>query len=349
MEGFGRYAESVRRRSGRASPLGHAQRADRVPARRVPRRRDSSGAAEFRARPRAPSSTCSAPTPRRRPRRRARPRKRVGIAHNMLEFAPDRAGRTRPPPCRDGDRLYNTALLEAIATGDSTGPFRAGPVRARIPDLPAANDFVGVNYYSRVHIRFRGRPGAIGSSPIATRTGGASRTPAGRSIPTGSTRPAAGGAGGQTRPRDRERHRDGRRPAPLRLPARARARPRAPPRQGHSIRATSTGRCSTTSSGSRASVRASVSSRSTTPLSPGDAGRPPTCSPRWAGGSRGRERPANLSPLLERDELRDSRFAAPAPESARSPSRPRPAHARRRRTSPECRRRRSGASRRGSG
>jgi beta-glucosidase len=28
--------------------------------------------------------------------------------------------------------------------------------------FPVANDFVGVNYYSRVHLRFRGVPGAIG-------------------------------------------------------------------------------------------------------------------------------------------------------------------------------------------
>jgi beta-glucosidase len=32
----------------------------------------------------------------------------------------------------------------------------------RLTDFPAANDFVGVNYYSRVHIRFRGLPRAIG-------------------------------------------------------------------------------------------------------------------------------------------------------------------------------------------
>ncbi len=37
-----------------------------------------------------------------------------------------------------------------------------GRARFRVPGLPEANHFVGVNYYSRVHIRFRGATGAIG-------------------------------------------------------------------------------------------------------------------------------------------------------------------------------------------
>jgi beta-glucosidase len=37
-----------------------------------------------------------------------------------------------------------------------------GRVRIDAPGFPASNDFVGVNYYSRVHIRFRGVPGAVG-------------------------------------------------------------------------------------------------------------------------------------------------------------------------------------------
>jgi beta-glucosidase len=92
------------------------------------------------------------------------PGARVGIAHNMMEFAPDRADRLLDRRlAREGERLYNLALLEAIATGDLAWSFPGeGRIRVRIPDLPAANDYVGVNYYSRVHIRFRGRPGAIG-------------------------------------------------------------------------------------------------------------------------------------------------------------------------------------------
>ena len=57
------------------------------------------------------------------------PERRIGIAHNMLEFAPDRAGNMLDRRlARVGDRLYNTALLEAIATGDLAWSFPgAGP------------------------------------------------------------------------------------------------------------------------------------------------------------------------------------------------------------------------------
>jgi beta-glucosidase len=92
------------------------------------------------------------------------PGSHVGIAHNMLEFAPDRreSGLDRRL-ARAGERLYNLALLDAIATGEVDWSFPGqGRARFRVTDLPAANDYVGVNYYSRVHIRFRGVPGAIG-------------------------------------------------------------------------------------------------------------------------------------------------------------------------------------------
>jgi len=82
----------------------------------------------------------------------------------MLDFAPDRRESAFDRRlARAGERLYNVALLEAIATGRMDWSF-PGEGRARIeaPGFPAANDFVGVNYYSRVHIRFRGVPGAVG-------------------------------------------------------------------------------------------------------------------------------------------------------------------------------------------
>jgi len=92
------------------------------------------------------------------------PRARIGIAHNMLDFAPERQGSALDRRlARAGERLYNAALLEAIATGRMDWAFPgSGRVRFAVPDFPASNDFVGVNYYSRVHIRFRGVPGAIG-------------------------------------------------------------------------------------------------------------------------------------------------------------------------------------------
>jgi beta-glucosidase len=96
--------------------------------------------------------------------REASPGARVGIAHNMLEFSPDRRTHALDRRlAREGDRLYNLALLEAIATGNLDWSFPGmGRIRRRLPSLEGSNDFVGVNYYSRVHIRFRGLPGAIG-------------------------------------------------------------------------------------------------------------------------------------------------------------------------------------------
>jgi len=92
------------------------------------------------------------------------PDARIGIAHNMLDFAPERQSSALDRRlARAGERLYNDALLEAIATGRMDWSFPgSGRARFAIPDLPATNDFIGVNYYSRVHIRFRGVPGAIG-------------------------------------------------------------------------------------------------------------------------------------------------------------------------------------------
>jgi beta-glucosidase len=89
---------------------------------------------------------------------------RIGISHNMLDFAPDRrTNRLDRRLAAYGERLYNLALLEALATGEMDWRFPGkGRARFRVPGLIAANHFVGVNYYSRVHIRFRVTPGAIG-------------------------------------------------------------------------------------------------------------------------------------------------------------------------------------------
>jgi len=92
------------------------------------------------------------------------PGARALIAHNMLEFAPDRPGHAVDRRLTsEGRALYNTMLLEAVATGRVRWSF-PGEGRAifRVAGLPEANDFVGVNYYSRVHLRFRGLPGRVG-------------------------------------------------------------------------------------------------------------------------------------------------------------------------------------------
>jgi beta-glucosidase len=91
--------------------------------------------------------------------REANSRARFGFAHNMMSFSasreqhlPDRA------LARAADRLYNRALIETMATGEMD--FRipwVGRKKFRLSDLPATVDFVGVNYYSRLHLRFPGR------------------------------------------------------------------------------------------------------------------------------------------------------------------------------------------------
>jgi beta-glucosidase len=84
------------------------------------------------------------------------PRAAVGIAHNMMDFAP-----SRPlwPPDRalasHARRLYNGGFLEAFTSGNWDlwiPPFTR--FRGRLPSLRGSLDFVGVNYYSRLHVAF---------------------------------------------------------------------------------------------------------------------------------------------------------------------------------------------------
>ena len=92
------------------------------------------------------------------------PGARALIAHNMLDFAPDRSG--HPVDRRlvvEGDTLYNRSLVEAVATGTMRWSFPGeGRAVLEIPGLPGSADYFGVNYYSRVHLRFRGLPGPVG-------------------------------------------------------------------------------------------------------------------------------------------------------------------------------------------
>ncbi|HEY6928100.1 MAG TPA: family 1 glycosylhydrolase [Thermoanaerobaculia bacterium] len=101
------------------------------------------------------------------------PGARVGIAHNMLAFAPD-----RPESALDrklvaaGEALYNDALVEAVATGEMRWSFPGeGSTTFRVRDLPSSTGFFGINYYSRVHLRFRGLPGRIGEFLYRDRDG----------------------------------------------------------------------------------------------------------------------------------------------------------------------------------
>jgi beta-glucosidase len=89
---------------------------------------------------------------------------RAGIAHNLLDFAPDRPESMLDRKLVDaGEALYNRSLIEAIATGQMRWFFPGqGRTTFSVPDLPKATGYLGVNYYSRVHLRFRGTPGAVG-------------------------------------------------------------------------------------------------------------------------------------------------------------------------------------------
>ncbi|MGA7991732.1 MAG: family 1 glycosylhydrolase [Thermoanaerobaculia bacterium] len=78
----------------------------------------------------------------------------VGIAHNMMDFAPSRP--LWPPDrllARHARRLYNGSFLEAFATGRWdlwVPPFTR--LRGRLGSLAGSLEFVGVNYYSRLHV-----------------------------------------------------------------------------------------------------------------------------------------------------------------------------------------------------
>lgn len=84
------------------------------------------------------------------------PEARVGIAHNMAAFAPLRAWHPLDRLLvRLGRRGFNQAILEAFRTGRTrlALPFaRSLPVAAPVK---GTLDFLGVNYYQRLHLGFR--------------------------------------------------------------------------------------------------------------------------------------------------------------------------------------------------
>ena len=105
--------------------------------------------------------------------RQRNPRARFGMAHNMLDFAPERPRAwTDRRLARAADRFYNRALLDAMATGDVDLrlPF-VGRSRFSVAGLAESVDFVGVNYYSRLHLRFPGRSRIAGDFSYRDRHG----------------------------------------------------------------------------------------------------------------------------------------------------------------------------------
>ncbi|HEX4620930.1 MAG TPA: family 1 glycosylhydrolase, partial [Myxococcaceae bacterium] len=82
-------------------------------------------------------------------------RTEIGVAQNVLAFAPSRIWHPMDHAlCRVAERNYNHAFLEALCTGQ---------LRLSMPGVAATSrrlsgrdglDFVGVNYYTRAHLRF---------------------------------------------------------------------------------------------------------------------------------------------------------------------------------------------------
>lgn len=89
----------------------------------------------------------------------------IGVAHNVMGFAPERPGNPFDRLLvQVGRRFYNRTLLDAFGDGRWSAylpPFTR--LAGKRPGLPASLDFLGVNYYSRLHLRFLGDGGRIGS------------------------------------------------------------------------------------------------------------------------------------------------------------------------------------------
>ena len=89
----------------------------------------------------------------------------VGISQNLMTFAChsswsplDRA------VAKAGDRIFNRSFLEAVTTGRArfTVPLLGGIRTSYAGASGGALDFLGVNYYTRVHCRF---PGVVMAAP----------------------------------------------------------------------------------------------------------------------------------------------------------------------------------------
>lgn len=97
--------------------------------------------------------------------RAAIPGAAIGVAHNMMGFAPERPGNLVDRLLvKAGHQFYNRTLLEAFGEGRWSAwlpPFTR--LAGKRPGLPASLDFFGVNYYSRLHLKFLGDGGRLGS------------------------------------------------------------------------------------------------------------------------------------------------------------------------------------------
>ena len=84
----------------------------------------------------------------------------IGISQNLLVFAPDRGWHPLDRAlCRLAQEAYNHAFLRALMTGDLR-IFMPGVASTRqvIEGGRDSLDFVGINYYTRAHLRFVRKP-----------------------------------------------------------------------------------------------------------------------------------------------------------------------------------------------
>ncbi|HEY8183316.1 MAG TPA: family 1 glycosylhydrolase [Thermoanaerobaculia bacterium] len=88
----------------------------------------------------------------------------IGVAHNMVAFAPERHGSFLDRMlAKIAHRCYNRGVLEAFGSGK--WDFLLPPtthVRGSREDLTKSLDFFGVNFYSRLHLRCPGKERFIG-------------------------------------------------------------------------------------------------------------------------------------------------------------------------------------------
>lgn len=80
----------------------------------------------------------------------------IGISQNTLAFAPDRPWHPLDRAIvRLGAQAYNHAFHEALVSGKLRVNMPGiGSARADIPGARGACDFIGMNYYTRAHLRF---------------------------------------------------------------------------------------------------------------------------------------------------------------------------------------------------
>ncbi len=101
------------------------------------------------------------------------PHAAIGIAHNMMAFAPERKSSFLDNLLAGvAHRCYNRSVVEAFATG--RWDFLLPPttrIKGRRDDLPESLDVFGVNFYSRLHMRCPGSTRLVGEFAYRDVTG----------------------------------------------------------------------------------------------------------------------------------------------------------------------------------